>query len=94
MFMTNKVMTLQQQVPKPKIGLLYNNYFLLEPCRECMCDELIKKALDLIKCLDYYWYISFNMEVKVVGFHDLFEICDEFDLKFLFLQKKHVIESY
>jgi hypothetical protein len=55
MFMTNKVMTLQQQVPKPKIGLLYNNYFLLEPCRECMCDELIKKALDLIKCLDYYW---------------------------------------
>ncbi len=55
MFMTNKIMTLQQQVPKPKVGLLYNNYFLLEPCRECICDELIKKALDLIKCLDYYW---------------------------------------
>jgi len=55
MFMTNKVMTLQQQVPKPKVGLLYNNYFLLEPCHECMCDELINKALDLIKCLDYYW---------------------------------------
>jgi len=32
--------------------------------------------------------ISFNMEVKVVGFHDLFEIFDEFDLEFLFLQKK------
>jgi hypothetical protein len=43
------------KVPKPKVRLLYNNYFLLELCDEYMCDELIKKALDLIKCLDYYW---------------------------------------
>jgi hypothetical protein len=34
------------------------------------------------------------MEVKVVGFHYLFEICDEYDLEFLSLQKKHVIGNY
>jgi len=90
MFMTNKIMTLQQQVPKPKVGLLNNNYFLLEPCHECMCDELIKKA----DALTIIGNISFNLEVKVVGFHDLFEIFDEFDLEFLFLQKKNVIGSY
>jgi hypothetical protein len=52
-----------------------------------LCDELVKRALVPIKCLDYYYYVSSNMEVEVMGLGDMFEILVNFDSKFLIMQK-------
>jgi hypothetical protein len=60
---------------------------LHEPNYECLCDEFVKRALVLIKFLNYHYNISFSMEVEVVGLSDGFQILDEFDFKF-FIQKK------
>jgi hypothetical protein len=61
---------------------------LHEPCCELLCDEVVKRALAPIKCLDYIINISFNMEVEVMGLGDMFEILENFYLMFFILQKK------